>query len=208
MENSIKQLIQNWQPRNIAGIFCANKQEATDKILSLVPPDASVGFSGSVTLDQLGIVSLLEKRGNRVANPYQKNLSRQESLKVRKIGPHSDFFLVSPNAISAYGELVFFSAFGNRIAGISYVDNVIVVSGVNKIVPDLSQAMKRAREFATPLNCKRLNWPAPCLSDGICKEKICRFPEYKRMCCQVLTIEAEVEPGRLKVILVGEELGF
>ncbi len=208
MDNKTKQLIDNWQSRNITGIFCSNKQEAADKIFSLIPADASVGFSGSATLDQLGIIPLLEKRGNNVANPYRKDMSRQESLSIRKKGTQSDFYLASPNAISLYGELVFFSAFGNRIAGISYADNVIIVAGVNKIVPDLSQAIKRARELVAPMNCKRLNWQAPCLPGGVCKEKICCFPEYNRMCCQILTLEAEVTLGRLKVLLVDENLGF
>ena len=208
MGNRINQLIDNWHSRNITGIFCRNRQDAVEKILEFIPLNSSVGFSGSVTLDQLGIIPLLEKRGNNVANPYRKDISRQESLNIRKKGAQSDFYLVSPNAISFNGELVFFSAFGNRIAGISYCDNVIVVSGVNKIVEDLPQAIKRAREHATPMNCKRLNWKAACLPDGICKENICRFPEYNRMCCQALTVEAEASRGRLKVILVDEDLGF
>ncbi|MFA6349678.1 MAG: lactate utilization protein [Candidatus Omnitrophota bacterium] len=208
MEDKIKQLFDNWRSRNISGFFCSSKHEAAEKILDFIPAEVSVGFSGSATLDQIGIIPLLEKRGNNIANPYRKDMSRQESLNIRKKGAQSDFYLASPNAISAQGELVFFSAFGNRIAGVSYADNVIIVSGVNKIVPDLGQAMKRARELAAPLNCKRLNWQAPCFPDGICRENICRFPQYNRMCCQVLTIEAEAAPGRLRIILVEEDLGF
>jgi len=107
-----------------------------------------------------------------------------------------------------FGELVFFSGYGNRTAGISYAKNVVVVCGINKITPNLEEALKRAREYATPLNCQRLNWNSACLADGICRREICLFPEYKRMCCQVLIIEAEVTPERMRVILVGENLGF
>jgi len=116
--------------------------------------------------------------------------------------------LTSVNAISASGELVFFSAYGNRTAGISYAKNVIVVTGVNKITDSLEQAVKRAREYVTPLNCKRLNWESACFKDGVCRQEECFSPEYKRMCCQVLILEAEVTSDRLKVILVGEELDF
>jgi L-lactate utilization protein LutC len=208
MEQRIDNLIKNWQRRNIQGIYCQNKEEAAEKILEIIPPSASVGISGSATLDQLGIVKQLEARGNRAFNQYKTGISREESLALRRQGAQADYYLASSNAISEKGELVFFSGYGNRTAGISSAKNVIVVAGINKITPNLEEAIKRSREYATPLNCKRLNWDTPCLKDGICRETICLFPEYKRMCCQILIIEAEVSPDRLKVVLVGENLGF
>jgi hypothetical protein len=203
-----ERLIKAWQKRNIAGFYCVDKEQAKNKILNLLPQTASVGISGSVTLDQLEIVPSLELRGNKVFSPYKPNISREENLEIRRRGAQADYYLASANAISQNGELVFFSGYGNRIAGITYAKNVIIVCGINKIVPTLQEALKRSREYATPLNCKRLNWQSACFGDGVCKEEICLFPEYKRMCCQVLIIEAEVALGRLQVVLVGEELGF
>lgn len=208
MDKQAEALIKAWQKRNIQGEFLENKFKAEERILELIPLLAEVGFSGSVTLDQLEVIKKLEARGNKVFNPYKPGISREESLRVRRQGSSAQFFLASANAISANGELVFFSGYGNRTAGISYADNVIIVCGVNKIAANLDAAIKRAREYATPLNCKRLNWGSACLADGVCQEEKCRFPEYKRMCCQVLIIEAEVTPDRLKVILIGEDLGF
>lgn len=208
MDKRIENLIKNWEKRNILGLYCNGKSEATDKMMTIIPQSATIGISGSVTLDELGIVKSLEARGNKVFNPYRTGISREENLELRKQGVFSDYYLASANAISEKGELVFFSAYGNRIAGISYAKNVIVVSGINKITPTLDEAIKRAREYATPLNCKRLNFNTPCFKDGICRKEVCLFPDYKRMCCQILIIEAEITPDRLKVILVGENLGF
>jgi hypothetical protein len=208
MDKKIDNLIQNWKKRNIAGFYCADKEEAADKILELIPRDSSVGISGSLTLDALGIVRRLEARGNKVYNQYKTGIGLQESLELRKQGAGADYYLASANALSEKGELVFFSAYGNRTSGIVGAKNVIVVCSINKISANLEEALKRAREYATPLNCKRLNWNTPCLEDGICRKEICLFPEYKRMCCQVLIIEAEASPERLKVVLVGENLGF
>ncbi len=205
---SPRSLIKNLQPRNIPGIFCEDKAAAAGKILEIIPLTATIGFSGSRTLDQISIIERLEARGNQVYNPYKPGISRQESLDLRKSGARAEYYLASANAISEEGELVFLSAYGNRISGISYAENVIIVCGINKLTVNINQALKRAREYATPLNCKRLNWGAPCLKDGLCREDICFSPEYKRMCCQVLIIESEAIPGRLKVILVNEELGF
>jgi L-lactate utilization protein LutC len=208
MEKRIESLIKHWQKRNITGLYCENKDRATEKILEIIPVSSSVGISGSVTLDTLGIVRRLEARGNKVFNQYKAGISREENLELRRQGAQADCYLASPNAISEKGELVFFSGYGNRTAGISYAKNLIVVSGINKIAPNIQEALKRAREYATPLNCKRLDWNTPCFSDGICRQEICFFPEYKRMCCQILIIEAEVTLERSKVILVGENLGF
>jgi len=208
MDQRVDGLIKNWQKRNILGLYCENKSEAADKILEIISHSVSIGISGSVTLDQLGIVKRLEVRGNPVFNQYKSGISREENLELRRQGTQADYYLTSANAISENGELVFFSGYGNRPAGISNAKNVIVVCGINKITPNLEEAIKRSREYATPLNCKRLNWNTPCLKDGICRKEICLFPDYKRMCCQILIIEAEVTPDRLKVVLVGESLGF
>ncbi|MDD5432329.1 MAG: lactate utilization protein [Candidatus Omnitrophica bacterium] len=208
MEQEIKTIIGNWQKRNISGIFTNDITEARGRVLSAIPLAASVGISGSVTLDQLEIVKHLELRGNKVFNQYRPGITREESLELRNKGSQADYYLTSANALSLSGELIFLSAYGNRIAGISSAKNVIVVCGINKITPNVEAALKRAREYATPLNCKRLNWPSYCLKEGVCNPEVCLPSDYKRMCCQVLIIEAEVVPGRLKVILVGEKLGF
>jgi len=208
MDKRIDTLIKTWQKRNILGLYCENEQTAQEKILEIIPVDVSVGFSGSLTLEELNIAKRLESRGNKVLSHNKAGLTRQESLDLRRLATGADYYLASANAISEKGELVFFSAYGNRIAGISYAKNVILVCGINKITANLQEALKRAREYAVPLNCKRLNFNTPCLKDGICLKEICLFPEYKRMCCQILIIEAEISPDRLKVILVGEPLGF
>lgn len=208
MEQRINNLIENWQKKNISGFYCHDKNKAVDKILEMIPLNATIGMSGSQTLDQLKIIEKLSARGNKVINQYQAGLSKEESLNLRKQGVLADYYLASANAISEEGEMVFFSAFGNRTAGISFAKNCLVICGINKITLNLAEALKRARELATPLNCKRLNWNTPCLKDGVCNKGICLFPEYKRMCCQILIIEAEAIQDRLKVILVGEKLGF
>jgi len=205
----IDHLIENLRKRYIEGFFSEDKDEALKMLLESIPLDSSVGFSGSMTLESLGVIKQLEQRGNKVFNPYQAGISREESLNQRRLGAQAEFYLASANAVSLSGELVFFSGYGNRTAGISNAKNAIIVCGLNKITPDLPSALKRAREYATPLNCQRLkNWNTPCLEEGVCQKEICFPPEYKRMCCQVLVIESEVTFGRLKIILVGEELGF
>ncbi|MEK6727692.1 MAG: lactate utilization protein [Candidatus Omnitrophota bacterium] len=200
--------MRQWEKRNIAGQYFDNKSEAAENILKIIPRKSSIGFSGSMTLDEIGIIKQLEQRGNKVFNPYKTGISREENLNIRRAAAQADYYLASANAISQKGELVFFSAYGNRTAGISFAKKAIVVCGINKLTANIDEAIKRSREYATPLNCKRLNWASACLRNGACRQEECLFPEYKRMCCQILIIEAEVTPDRLRVILVGESLGY
>lgn len=208
MDTKIADLFENLRKRNISGFYCDDNKQAADKILEIIPVPCSIGISGSLTLDQIVVVKSLEARGNRFFDQYKTGISREESLRLRRQGTQADYYLASANAISEAGELVFFSAYGNRTSGISYGKNVIVVCGINKLVKDIDTALKRAREYAVPLNCKRLNWNTPCFEDGLCHKEICFSPDYKRMCCQILIIEGEVLQDRLKLILVGEKLGF
>lgn len=204
----ISDLIKVWKKRNILGFYFENREEAKKEILKNIALNQSIGISGSVTLTELKIVQELERRGNKVFNQYREGLAREESLEVRKLGAQADTYLASANAIAQSGEIVFFSAYGNRISGIASASNVIIVCGKNKIAFDFEQAIKRARETATTKNSKRLNWHTPCLESGLCKKDICLAPDYKRMCCQILVIEADIFVNRIKVFIINEDLGF
>ncbi|MDD5409373.1 MAG: lactate utilization protein [Candidatus Omnitrophica bacterium] len=208
MDKRITSLIANLKRRNIEGIYAVSKDEARQRIKQLILRSSTVGISGSKTLDELGVVAFLEASGYEVFNQYKPGISREQSLQMRNLGCRADYFLTSCNAVSEEGELVFFSANGQRTSGIANAENVIVVCGLNKIVPNLEQGLKRSREYAATLNCKRLDWKSACLGEGACHKDICLEPEYKRMCCQVLIIESEIRPERVKVVIVGENLGF
>ncbi len=208
MEKVTEELIDNLKRRNIRAAYFDDRAGGIQELLNVIPLGASVGISGSKTLEELGIISKLEARGNKVFNQYRPGISKDESLKLRELGVSADYYLTSANALSKDGELVFLSAYGYRVAGIANAKNVIVVCGINKITSDIEAALKRGRKYATTLNCKRLNWNSACLDSGLCQKEICLLPNYKRMCCQILIIEAEVNSDRLKLILIGESLGF
>lgn len=209
MDERIEKLFSVWEKRNIQGLFAQDKKSAAEKILNLIPQSATIGISGSVSLDEIGVIKELEIRGNYVFNPYKQGLSGEESLRLRRQGAlEADYYLASPNGVSQTGELVFLSAYGNRTSGIAFAKNVILVCGINKITENLEGALKRSRSYATPLNCKRLNWNSACFADGVCHQEGCQPPDFKRMCCQTLIIEAEALPDRMSVLMVGESLGF
>jgi len=201
-------VIESLKRNNLDAFFYENKEEAKNKILSMIPEGSSIGLAGSVTLRQMGIIDDFTRGNWKLYNQYLPDLPPEESLRIRREGTSADFFLSGTNAITLNGELINISAMGNKISGLAYAKKVIIVAGINKIVKDVGEGIERTRHFVAPLNAKRLDFNTPCKDTGFCDYHRCRPPEYERMCNQVLIIEGEREKGRISVVLVGEELGF
>ncbi len=122
----------------------------------------------------------------------------------------SDVFLVGTNAITMNGELVNMDSQGNRVAAMIFgPKKVLVVVGVNKIVRDVEEGIARIKSIAGPANAKRLEFPEnrrpPCSVNGFCSD--CR-PPLTICCAQVVIRSQRVDPDRMKVFMIGEELGL
>lgn len=197
-------IIKNLQQRNMEGYYFDNKEEAIDKVMSLIKNDDVVSWGGSYTIDQLGIKKLLEEKGISVID-RDKAKSPEERIKLMKKALTADVFLTSTNAITMDGELMNIDGNGNRLAAYNYgPDTLIVVAGMNKVVPDLSDALNKIRAEATIPNAFRTNSQPPCKVTGKCSE--CTMQDT--MCCQILVTRYSKLKNRIKVILVGEPLGF
>ncbi len=191
---------------NFKASYVKTGKEAVDKVLSLIPADASVGIGGSWTTSaELGLPALLEGRGNTVLNHGKPGLSPEESLATRRQQLTCDVFLTGTNAVTLDGKLVNVDGSGNRVAAMIFgPKKVVVVAGVNKIVRDVDEAERRIELYAAPLNNKRLSRPNPCTTTGVCMD--CQTPTR---ICNVTTILRKALPAtELHVIIVGEELGF
>jgi hypothetical protein len=115
-------------------------------------------------------------------------------------------FLCSSNAISEDGQLVNIDGNGNRVAAMIFGPRqVIVIAGMNKIAKTLEDAAGRARTVASPLTTQRFpTINTPCQETGSCADclvadSICSFIVRTRICKPA---------GRIKVILVGKDLGL
>lgn len=117
----------------------------------------------------------------------------------------SDFFLMSTNAITLEGELINIDGRGNRVAFLCYgLQNVLILAGINKVVTDVESGFKRVRDIAAPPNAVRLNKKTPCAISGKCED--CYSPDC--MCGQFVVTRRSGISNRIKVILIGEELGY
>ncbi|MTV50214.1 lactate utilization protein [Heliobacillus mobilis] len=190
---------------NFQATYCKTRQEAVEQILSLIPTDASVGVGGSQTIQELGLLDQLSERGNELLNHNRPGITPEEAMDIRRRQLVSDVFLTGTNAVTLDGQLVNRDGIGNRVAAMIFgPKKVIVVTGVNKIVKDPSEAEARIKRFAAPLNNKRINLPNPCTTTGECMN--CQGP--RRICNITTVLSKKPMLTEFHVIVVGEELGY
>jgi L-lactate utilization protein LutB len=179
--------------------------EAVEATLATVSKGASVGLGGSQTVMEIGLLDALRQGDYNLLDQYRDGLGREESLAVRKQGTHADYFISGSNAITDDGKIINIDGLGNRLAAFCFgPGKVIIVAGRNKIAGNLDAALARVRNVAAPINARRLGLATPCVTTGKCTD--CDSPE--RICNLTLIIEKQRTKGRIKVILVNEDLGY
>lgn len=190
--------------RYFEAYYCSGRAEALEKILELIPQGHVVSWGGATTVDELGVKDALRQRGQAVIDRDTAK-DAQERQEMLKNALTCDTFLMGSNAVSADGQLVNIDGTGNRVAALCFgPSQVIVVAGMNKVAGDLDGAMRRAREVAAPINAQRFQLKTPCSVNGLCAD--CKGPDS--ICAQIVTTRLCKPAGRIKVILVGEDLGF
>ncbi|RAK04936.1 YkgG family uncharacterized protein [Halanaerobium saccharolyticum] len=197
-------LIKNFAKRNIDACFVENSKAAAEKVLELIQDKATVSWGGSKTLQQIGIFDQLKAADYRLLDrDTAKNSAEKEEIYHQALS--ADYYLMSSNAITQTGKLVNVDGNGNRLAALIYgPKNVIIVAGMNKVTVDEESAIKRVRNQAAPANAIRLDQKTPCVKTGYCHS--CQVDDT--ICCQTVITRRSRAKGRIKVILVGEKLGF
>lgn len=204
-ETQAKTVIKNLERRRMKGYYCPGKEEAVKTALSLTAPDSTVSFGGSMTLSETGILDALRKRPDIRLIDRSQAKTPEEIKKAYRDSFYADTYFMSSNAVTLDGHLVNTDGNGNRAAALIYgPDQVIVVAGMNKIVTDTDDALRRIHNIASPPNCVRLNKNTPCAATGVCAE--CLGDDC--ICSQTVITRRSGTIGRIKVILVGEELGY
>ena len=203
-QNLANTIIKNLAKKNLEGYYCATSAEAVEKALSLMPEGSSVTWGGSMTLTECGLMDALKTANYEIIDRDTAKTPEEARIMYGK-QVMADYYLMSSNAITMDGELVNIDGRANRVSCLCWgPQNVIVIAGMNKVTPDVESALKRVRNFAAPPNTVRLNKNTPCSQTGKCAD--CYSPDC--ICSQVLITRRSSTPNRIKVILVGEELGY
>ena len=167
----------------------------------------SISWGGSMTFTASGIYdSLKNSKDYEIIDTYdRKRYTQEEVAERRRQALLTDLFITGTNAITETGNLVNLDMMGNRVGAITYgPKNVIILAGRNKIVADLDKAIFRIKNFVAPINAMRLEMKTPCVKSGRCAD--CKSPT--RICNTWTITEKSFPKGRIKVVLINQDLGI
>jgi L-lactate utilization protein LutB len=189
----------------LADNAAAAKELVLNEILPKIGPK-SVSWGGSMTFIATGTYSALKADPSlQILDTFDRTLPREEFLDQRRRSLLVDLFITGTNAVTEKGQLVNLDMMGNRIGGITFgPKNVIILLGRNKIVPDLDDAMFRIKNYVAPINAMRLDMNTPCSKTSYCEE--CKSSD--RICNTWTITEKSFPKGRVKIVLINEDLGF
>jgi L-lactate utilization protein LutB len=204
--NRAETLIKNLKKRHLNAQYVATAEEGREAVLALIPEGATVILTGTQTLEEIGVKPHLRQSDKyEVIDPYEAGIDRAEGIQRRKRGLTADVMISGTNAVTEDGILVNVDGMGNRVAGMIFgPDKVVLATGMNKVVEDLPAAMQRLRRVACPMNNKRYGLPNPCNETGFCSD--CSSPT--RICNHYTLIEGSLDPDRIHIVLIGEDLGY
>ena len=190
--------------RHFEAYYVSTKEDAVKKILEIIPSNHSVAWGGTMTMDQLGLKDKLSAAGYTLID-RDKGTTPEEREKIMHEALNCGSFIMSSNAITEDGQLFNIDGKGNRVAALIYgPQNVIIIAGMNKVVQDMDAAYDRVRGYAAPANAQRFDIDTPCKKIGECADCL----SSSTICAQFVTTRICKPAGRIKVVLIGEELGI
>lgn len=204
-EQRIKRTIESLDNNNMNGYLVNTKEELFSKIEQLVPESSVVSCGGSMSLFEYGVIDYLRNGKYTFLDRYKEGLTSEQITKIFKESFLADAYFASSNAVTEDGKLYNVDGNGNRVAAMLYgPDKVILLVGVNKIVKDIDEAIKRNREICAPANAKRLNKKTPCAKVGYCMD--CKSNE--KVCREFTIISSQSNKDRIHVIFMNENIGY
>ncbi|GAA0740056.1 lactate utilization protein [Clostridium oceanicum] len=205
VEKKVERTIKSLEENNMEGYYVEDEKELIDKVKELANKGDMISVGGSMTLFETGIIDLIRNGDYNFLDRYKEGLTPKDIKDLYRKSFYADTYITSTNAVTEDGELYNVDGTGNRVASMIYgPDQVIVIVGTNKIVKDVDEAIERNREIAAPANAKRLNRATPCAKVGYCMD--CKSKD--RICNDYVLIRRQGNKGRIKVIIVGKQLGY
>jgi L-lactate utilization protein LutB len=195
---------------NFDAYLAEDSLEANQIIMKEIIPKLDVksaSWGDSMTLHSTGVLNTLRKNPDiHLIETFAEGVPREEILERRRQALLVDIFFSGSNALTETGQYVNLDMVGNRIAGIIFgPQHVIITVGRNKIVSDVEEAMKRIKNHAAPLNAIRhTDFKTPCRKTSYCMD--CKSPD--RICNMWAITEKSYPKGRIKVLIINKDLGL
>jgi hypothetical protein len=205
IDKKIERTIEGLKKRNMEGYSVSDEAELMELLAKLIPRNSLVGVGDSMTLFETGVIDFLRKGNFTFLDKYREDITSEEKREIYIKNFSTDTFMCSTNALTENGELYNIDGNGSRVAPMLYgPKQVILVAGINKIVRDIEEAEKRVRQYAAPIDAKRLGKDTPCAALGYCVD--CKSPN--RICNDFVVIRGQFVKGRIKVIILKKQLGY
>jgi L-lactate utilization protein LutB len=216
IEKRITKTMEKIEKNNMKAFYAKTRADAVNLAAELMKDGETVSVGGSMTLHECGIFELLRSGRYNFLDRYKEGLSRDDIEKIFRESFSADTYISSANAITENGELYNVDGNSNRVAAICYgPKSVIIIAGYNKIVSDIDEAIGRVKRTAAPANATRLSLQTYCREKGECMSlaqgetgMACGCGSLARICCNYVVSAFQRVKGRIKVIIVGEELGY
>ena len=222
MENAVNEIIRlrmektknALENNNMTAYTVKTKEDAADIVRSLLKKGDVIASGGSVTLNQCGITDIIKSPDYIYLD--RNSVAPDKTAEIFRKSFSADVYLCSSNAITENGELYNVDGNSNRVAAIAYgPKSVIIIAGYNKIVRNIEEASNRVKKTAAPANTVRLQCDTYCSKSGECaaftkesQDITSGCSSDERICCNFLISAKQRHKGRIKVILVAENLGF
>lgn len=192
---------QNLEARGFRVSVFATAAEAADYLDSAID-NTSVGFGGSVTLEQMGLYERLE-RHDRVNWHWRPTVDGADARQAAMTAEH---YITSVNGLAETGELINIDGTGNRVASTLYGHKKVwFVVGRNKLAPTYEEALWRARNIAAPKNAQRLKRKTPC---AVKADHCYDCKSLERICRGLVVLWEAIGSMEMEVVLVDEALGY
>ncbi|WP_292518371.1 lactate utilization protein [Methanoculleus sp.] len=195
-EATIRKTVEAIEARNIRVILTDTAQKALSAVVDLIPEGAEVMNGYSTTLVEMGYDRALEEnrkgwRDYHATITAENDTEKRHALRRKSVA--AEYFLSGVQAIAGSGELVACDKTGSRTGAWPHAAaHLILVSGVNKIVPTLDDALRRCREYCLPLENQRAQH-AYGVGSYIGKHVI---------------LDREEVDGRVTLVLIRQPLGY
>lgn len=205
INKQVEKVINGLEKHNMKGIFVKDEAELIEILKEFIQEDSVVGTGDSITLLETGVLDFLREGNYIFLDKYRDGITSEEKRQIYIQNFSADTFLCSTNALTEEGELYNIDGNGSRVAPMIYgPKQVIIVAGINKLVKNLEEAERRVRNYAAPIDAKRLGKDTPCTKLGHCVD--CKSPD--RICNDFVTITRQFVKDRIKVIIVAKPLGY
>ena len=211
---TIKALAKN----NIDAEFIPSAADVVKHVSQLLRRGETVAVGGSVTLAETGVLDLLRNGEYVFYDRYEKGLSKEHIDEVFQKSFSVDTYLASANALTEHGEVYCVDGKSNRVAALLYgPKQVILIVSWDKIVPDLISAILRVKNIAAPANATRLHTGSFCTESGKCIHPVCDEHHLMALsagacehtiCSNYVVFSHQQIEGRMKVLIIGESLGY